>query len=83
MSDLSAWHERNRRIDARNARYAEQGDHRARCDEAGHLICERCGHCACENGQGGDFEIRVSTDKQGRTIDQECRYDLDVYGLAQ
>jgi hypothetical protein len=74
---------------ARGERIADEawavGDHRPRCVDQGHLVCRGCDACACidEPGQMGMSavdKVRVTTDKEGRTWCQECRYENTEYG---
>lgn len=60
------------------------GDHRPRCLE-GHLQCRGCDACVCieaMDGLGASMtrQVRVSTDRDGHTWCQECRYEYREYG---
>lgn len=61
-----------------------RGDRRERCSVAAHLVCRGCGECSCVSGAALDpmeypnGVFRVVTDKQGRTLCRECRYQEDV-----
>jgi hypothetical protein len=59
-------------------------DTRQRCETL-HLVCEDCGRCACDEvrdlvAEYPSGRVRVVTDKQGRTLCFNCRYERDELG---
>lgn len=63
-----------------------RGDQRSRCVPEAHLMCDHCRVCACSGPDELDpteyptGRVRVTTDKNGRTLCRECRYQETNYG---
>lgn len=61
------------------------GDRRPRCSD-GHLQCRGCSICVCNSGSGDGLgasmttQVRVTTDRDGHTWCQECRYEYREMG---
>ena len=73
------------RADRLMAAAERKGDYRKRCEAEAHLLCTRCGVCACDSDDVDLSEfpegvVRVTTDKENRTWCRECRRQRDYFG---
>lgn len=63
-----------------------RGDYRNRCLTCGGLVCSYCNACNGAHDPQSNYTNanalagygRITTDKAGRTLHRECRYDKDL-----